>query len=595
MKLRLKILLMCLGSTLLALVLQTFLFQNSSSQFIYNRSKAESENSLQNMQNEIYMFVKGIESSLIEIYTENDFIQALKEDDDVGKLKDEFYRKAYDIGNSKFETEDGVVALYLYTTRHEIISTYRRAMTPKHNYATDIYQDPEETNAEKVLEYIESDNSTMLISSYYNPHRKKDILRFVLKLYRNSNRSLPLGYVVCDVDSKVFTSIMEKYHTNNMMYIWLQPYGDRPAVSFGELSEEEVRYYEEVSERAMNEGHAEDIDFAEQEVFQVGQEKYNLTAYSIMPQSVLEQNQRALTRNLLLIAFLMVVIASSLMIVVSRSVIRSLDVLMDTIQRIKRGETGLRAEVMEKDEIGELARNFNEMLDQMEELRKKENQANLLASQAQFKALQAQINPHFLYNTLDTMSSIAEIRDCPEVSILSQSLSNIFRYSLNMKDSFSTVAQEITHLKNYTYVMSVRMQDHVKYVYDIDEEALQSRIPRISIQPLVENALNHGLRNKRGEKEIHISVKKKGSMLEICVADNGVGMDAEEFNRLLRENSLNRAEQGSSIGLHNINARIKMKYGEEYGITLESVSGEGTCVRVLLPADSAEEFGGFPI
>ncbi len=250
---------------------------------------------------------------------------------------------------------------------------------------------------------------------------------------------------------------------------------------------------------------------------------------------------------------------------------------------------------MEKDEIGELARNFNEMLDQMEELRKKENQANLLASQAQFKALQAQINPHFLYNTLDTMSSIAEIRDCPEVSILSQSLSNIFRYSLNMKDSFSTVAQEITHLKNYTYVMSVRMQDHVKYVYDIDEEALQSRIPRISIQPLVENALNHGLRNKRGEKEIHISVKKKGSMLEICVADNGVGMDAEEFNRLLRENSLNRAEQGSSIGLHNINARIKMKYGEEYGITLESVSGEGTCVRVLLPADSAEEFGGFPI
>lgn len=343
-----------------------------------------------------------------------------------------------------------------------------------------------------------------------------------------------------------------------------------------------------MSERVMNEDTAEEVDFAKQEVFRVRQNKYNLMAYSIMPQSVLEENQKTLTRNLFLIAFLMVAAAAVLTTVVSRSVIRPLDILMGTIQRIKNGETGLRTEIVRKDEIGELGQNFNEMLDQMEELRRKENQATLLLGQAEYKALQAQINPHFLYNTLDTMSSIAEIRDCPEVSMLSHSLSNIFRYSLNMKDPFSTVAKEISHLKNYTYVMDVRMQNHVRYIYDIDEDVLQNQIPRISIQPLVENALNHGLRNKRGEKEIRIRIRKKAGILEICVADNGVGMDAKELNRSLTKNDLQRVEQGNSIGLFNINARIKMLYGEEFGIILESTQGEGTSVYVTLPAGAAE-------
>ena len=183
------------------------------------------------------------------------------------------------------------------------------------------------------------------------------------------------------------------------------------------------------------------------------------------------------------------------------------------------------------------------MLDQMEELREKESRANLLLSQAEYKALQAQINPHFLYNTLETMSSIAEIRNCPEVSMLSQSLSNIFRYSLNMKDQLSTVAQEINHLKNYCYVMSVRMQDNIEYVYDIDESLLKERIPRISIQPLVENALNHGLRNKRGEKKVRIRIQRQDENLVISVRDNGMGMDAEKINANLQKNEMIRQKK----------------------------------------------------
>ena len=160
---------MCLGCTFLALILQTAVFYSLSSEFVYDQSKNESENSLRNMQNEIYQFVKRIESSMVDIYVEEDFIQALKEEENISELRNQFFRRAYDIGTNNFETQDGVVALYLYTPDNEIISTYRRASTPKHRYAEDIYTDTEQENAEIVLEYVESDIASMLICSYYNP------------------------------------------------------------------------------------------------------------------------------------------------------------------------------------------------------------------------------------------------------------------------------------------------------------------------------------------------------------------------------------------------------------------------------------------
>ena len=591
MKLKVKILLLCMGSTLLALSLQTFLFQESSSAFIYEQAKNESENSLENMQNEVSAFIKDIESSMIEVYMEKDLIQALKEERTMEALRQEFYRKAYEIATTRFKTQDSVVSLYIYTKNHDIVSTYRRAFTPKHNYAADIYENPGEENAEIVKGYFQSEDAAMLVTSYYNPYREKDILWFVLKLYNNSNRSDRIGYVVCDVDSKVFTSILKKYSTSSTMFIWLQPEGDRPVASYGEISGKEEAYYQEMAEKIRTGNQTGAFRLEKQEIFKAGQDKYNLTAYSMMPQSILQQNQSTLTNNLLFIAFVMIILMAFLTAAVSRSVIRPLDMLMDTIQQIKGGASHLRTKVVSKDEIGELGQNFNEMLDRMEELMQKESQANRLLSQAEYKALQAQINPHFLYNTLDTMSSIAEIRDCPEVSMLSQSLSNIFRYCLNMKDPFSTVAEEVSHLKNYSYVMEMRMHDNVKYFYEIDENVLKDQLPRITIQPLVENALNHGLRNKRGGKEIRIAICREDGRLKIEVSDNGVGMDAGKLNEDLAKNDLNYVEKGDSIGLHNINARIKMLYGDDYGIVIASVLGKGTRVSVTLPGQEEMQNG----
>lgn len=584
-KMHIKISVLCLVCTLVALLLQTFLFQKTSSELIYRQSKDAIEYSLQNLQDDLYSFIKLMESGLIDIYKEGDFVRDLKNGADIETLRTKYYRTAYNLATGSFDPSDGVVALYLYDTEHQNISTYRRAVTPKHNYPTDIYADSAQYNADRVKEYIASDDAVTMVSSYYNRNREKDMIRFVLKIYHTTKRKQVIGYIVCDVDPKAVRKMMEKYYTDDASVIWIQPEGDRAVFQMGADEESRTQTLQEEIEA----GASPDRELAERSenvFFRVGQRKYNLSAYALMPQSLLKENQRTLSRSLLLIAGIAILLAVLIAWFISKTLTKPLEEMTRTAKRIKAGETHLRLRNSQSDEIGELAVSFNEMLDQIEHLVGREYEAQLLLNQAKYNALQAQINPHFLYNTLDTMSSIADIRDCPEVSALSMSLANIFRYSLDMKNPFSTVAAEIVHLKNYIYVMDVRMQENVEYVFDVEDSILKSSMPRISIQPLVENALTHGLRGSRKKKRIVISAKKDGENLLISVEDNGIGIAEEERRELLNPEHKNHTK---SIGLNNIHSRMKILYGPEYGVTIESRIGEGTKVSLLIPSVRMEE------
>lgn len=589
-KMNTKVLLLFLGTILFALVLQTILFQRTSSRLIYQQAEEESFNSLKNMQDDIYSLVKDIENGIIDIYNEKEFLKDLRSQTNIYEMREKYYREAYNIAQTNFETSNGVVALYLYNIDHEIISTYRRAVTPRHNYPEDIYESPGSYNEEVARNYVESDDTSMLISSYYNKSRKKDILRFVLKLYNNSNVQDKIGYVVCDVDSKAIRAVMEKYNTDEEAFMWLQPTGDRPIVSFGKLEQKDESSYKNLQEeiRRGKEQVGIMLESENRVFFQVGQSRYNLGAYSIMPQSLLWQNQKVLTKNLVTIAALMLLLAVVIGYFTSKYLTKPLEKMTQTMKEIKEGNTKLRIEEVQRDEIGELAKSFNEMLDKIETLISKEYETQLLLHQAEYNALQAQINPHFLYNTLDTMSSIADIQGCQQVGALCQFLSNIFRYSLDIKHPFSTVAKEIVHLKNYIYVMNVRMQDNIEYHFEIEDSVLKETIPRISIQPIVENALNHGLRNMRGKKQVEICARSLEQDTEIIVKDNGIGMPQEKIDTLLKDTDTVHI-RGKSIGLNNINMRMKMLYGEQYGIQIESKINVGTTVTLRVPKKKLEE------
>ena len=148
---------------------------------------------------------------------------------------------------------------------------------------------------------------------------------------------------------------------------------------------------------------------------------------------------------------------------------------------------------------------------------------------------------------------------------------------------------EMAHVRNYLYVMDVRNGSAIAYDYQIDSDTLQDQMPRICIQPVVENALSHGLRNvRRKDKKLLIRSEHIDENLVITVSDNGAGMDAESMNRLLEQNDMKRVESGVSIGILNVNARLKKLFGDEYGLHIESIMGEGTTVTITVPAIATE-------
>lgn len=592
---RMKILFLCMALALFALLTQTILYSRTSSTLIYKQAKEENQRLLGNILNEIETYADTIESNMLNMYNEGTFMQDLRQNVPLEELQNKWYRLAYEVGTGNFNTSDGVVAFYLYTDEHEIISTYRRATTPKHNYPVDIYDGSQENNADTVKAYIESDNAEMLISSYYNAYRETDIVRFVVKLYQSGSISNMVGYAVCDVDSKVLRYLMNKYTAGYGAYIWIQPQGDRAITATGNLETEDMQYCEEMCEQIerMQIGTERVLEQEGKVFFRSAEGNHKVEVYALMMQSLLEKNQKILMRNLMVISAVMCVAAVILSLLISRGLTKKLESMTEIVTRIKGGETRLRMKELGRDEIGELGQTINEMLDQIEGLIAKEYEAKLMINKAEYKALQAQINPHFLYNTLDTMSSIAEIQDCHEVSALSQSLSNIFHYCLDMKHPFSTVSKEIVHLKNYIYVMDVRMRGEIKYLFEIDDEVLQDTLPRISIQPLVENAINHGLKNARGEKYVKIRASKKQENLWIEVEDNGIGIEKEQMEELLKEPQNLKDSQNAngkdSIGLQNIHLRMKMLYGENYGLELESEEGKGTKVTLKIPRKTMNE------
>lgn len=584
MSMRTKILMLCTISILLALSIQALLFQYTSSNLVYNQAKEASLKSLQNMQDDIYVFIKGIENKIIDIYNRKDLIHDLSESMDYKAMKLKYAQLATDMGNYIFDPSQGVKALYIYDIQNRLISFYCHAATPRYTYPEDIYENPEVNNAYVVKEYVDSDNMIMMISNYYNENSKENIIRFVLKIYAN-NSMRKIGYVICDIDEKGFKKIIEKYVYSKEQIVWLQPIGAQTVILVGTLTESNKNYYDDATSLIYNNIWQSEHNIISKDnvFFEVPQEKYNLDAFSLTPLFLLKESQRELTRNLIIIAMLISIIFLSISVMLTESLTNPLKYMIDTMMEIKKGNTSLRMTNLKNDEIGKLGEAFNDMLNQIESLIAKEYHLKLQANHAEYKALQAQVNPHFLYNTLDTMSSIAAAQQCSSVSGLCKALSNIFRYSIDMKEPLSTIEKEIMHIKNYMYVMNVRMKDSIELDIDVDSELLKEEVPRISIQPLVENSILHGLKDKEGTKKIIIKITTEDNDIVISVIDNGVGMDADKINQQLRHMKLENLEEGQSIGLNNINSRVKLLYGEKYGIRVWSERGKGSTVHLHIP------------
>lgn len=248
-----------------------------------------------------------------------------------------------------------------------------------------------------------------------------------------------------------------------------------------------------------------------------------------------------------------------------------------------------------RDEIGTLYNQYLKMLEENNRYIKTQFESQLVLMDSQMRALEAQINAHFLYNTLEAINSLASIEGSEDISTMAMALGDMFRYSIKTKGALVTLREELAHVQNFVSIQLIRFDNAFSFQLDVPRQFLDHQILKLILQPLVENALYHGLLHCNAGSTIRLSASRQNGDLLFSVTDDGVGMDSDALERLRislaekpRFQELNQREHGS-IGLKNIHTRIRLYYGDAYGITIDSEKGRGTAVFIRLPELSGQQ------
>ncbi len=260
--------------------------------------------------------------------------------------------------------------------------------------------------------------------------------------------------------------------------------------------------------------------------------------------------------------------------------------LCDVTRLAGSGDFEVRAREGGDEELAVLGSSFNQMVERIGNLVEDIRVEQLNLRVTELKLLQAQINPHFLYNTLDTIIWLAEAGKKEEVVMMVTSLSDFFRTTLSKGKDYIRVEEEEAHIRSYLQIQQFRYQDILEYELRIPPELHEYQILKLTLQPLVENALYHGIKNKRGLGKIMVTAQETDGKLIFCVRDNGRGMDSRRLayvKKVIEGESADKNEP-SGFGLYNVEQRIRLNYGLDYGLSIESEYEKGTEVKVVIPA-----------
>lgn len=292
-------------------------------------------------------------------------------------------------------------------------------------------------------------------------------------------------------------------------------------------------------------------------------------------------NKSEIQRSYKLWGFICLAIAIVLSIILSRRISRPVKRLEASMKQVEKGNFDIKVDIESSNEIGQLSRAFNIMTAKIKELMNQNMKVQELKRKSELKALQAQINPHFLYNTLDSIVWMAEAKNSEEVVLMTSALAKLFRLSISKGEEIITVYSEIEHVRSYLTIQKMRYRDKLDFDIEVDPEILQYKTLKIILQPLVENSIYHGIKNKSGTGVIKIRGKLFDDKIVMQIIDNGIGMTPEKVKHILENPS--KFSKGSGVGVKNVNERIKLYFGADYGLNFESEPDCGTTVNIWLP------------
>ncbi len=296
-----------------------------------------------------------------------------------------------------------------------------------------------------------------------------------------------------------------------------------------------------------------------------------------------DQIRRFMVVCSVLIGVLIIVVAVSAVMIVS-GIIQPISQLNQATEKIAQGDFNARAQADSEDEVAELAVSFNKMAGSMQSLIDKVKEDERKMRKADLRLLQEQIQPHFLYNTLDTIVWLIESNEPDEAVTMVVTLSDFFREILSKWKEFISIEEEEKHISSYLQIQEMRYRDILEYDIQLDQVIYKYQILKLTLQPVVENALYHGIKYKRAKGCIHIHGEKEGDIIRLTVRDDGVGMDEEELEQLRQQIEKPCQETEKGFGLANVNERIHMYFGPEYGMKIQSQKGKGPTVEIVIPA-----------
>ena len=317
-----------------------------------------------------------------------------------------------------------------------------------------------------------------------------------------------------------------------------------------------------------------------------------LNIVQAMPDSAIRSSLEGTLVSGIFVAILAVAASMLFSAIVSRVISRPIVELANTM-RSSTFEDNVLVRSRRSDEIGFLLDSFNLMQKQNKELVDSEYTSQIARRSAQLQALQSQINPHFLYNTLQVIGGLALRKNAPEIYSVTTALGDILRYSLNFTDETVSLAEELHYFESYLSIQKQRFGDKLHISIAVPGEIAAAPVPKLILQPILENSFQHGLPDKKACWDISIEAVRRDGRLEITVSDNGVGIPQEklaELRETLRTANYGGLRSGRHIGLANVNMRIRLRDGgDPFGVDIQSVEGEGTVVTLVLRDRLGEE------
>ncbi len=412
---------------------------------------------------------------------------------------------------------------------------------------------------------------------------------YLARIIKNMDSYDEIGLIVILMEKEFLESIYKSLNTSDVQNVAIMSSSGDLIVS---MNQPDSQLLQDITQKSAKDKRGYFTDSKSDSLISyVSMKNPNWKIVTYIPLKELYKEVGNLGKWVVILCIISVIMLSILSVYISFDFTKPLSRIVKGMSRIQKGEPVISYEDDRKDELGFLNKSFNNMAKEIDYLVKEIYQEQLTRTEAELKALQAQINPHFLFNTLESINWMAQLNNVPEISDTVTALASLMEASIGRDDKLITLKEEFDYIDNYVLIMKKRYEDRIEFITSLQKEAEAVLIPKLLIQPLIENAVYHGIDRIRDKGSIYLEAYVNDVSLIIEVIDNGAGIEPYELNDINESLAKTNDEyfrnlakrRNKSIGIENVNRRIKLFYGERYGLRIESEPGKYTKVIVTVP------------